>query len=69
MIYSDRILLDYLREKQGDMPEVTIRHSAIVADTGISIATVKRGLRRLEGVEKISKRGKKGFECTYNVTK
>lgn len=67
MVYSDVILLDYLKRKQGKRSEIKIRHSKIVEDTGISLATVKRSLKRLEGSAVLSKKHETGFECTYRV--
>lgn len=66
MVYSDMILLDFLRtETAGEVKP--IRYSQMVATTGISLSTVKRGLRRLERSGVIVREFSPGYECRYQV--
>lgn len=66
MVYSDVILLEFLRtETAGEAKEIP--HSLIVARTGISLRTVRRGLRRLERGGAIVRESRPGYECKYQV--
>jgi DNA-binding MarR family transcriptional regulator len=67
MGYSDKIVLKFLRDNIGERPELTIRMKEIAEQTGVTLPTVERALKRLERAGTINRERQTAYVYTYKV--
>lgn len=68
MGYSDKIVLQFLRDNGGEHG-VTIRMKEIALKTGVTLPTVERALKRLERAGSINRERQTAYIYTYKVVK